>query len=151
MVGSVKSMVVGFVLAAAVSCASLLGVALTAQQAEAAGSFDSIGTDDLNEKSVEEAIDNFFKSTIGGHVKKILSLTGIVIVLFTLVKNSGNAVKRGLYSRVANAMLGGVVDGRGVSTRCRRVGRVSVSWGSVGCSLVRMLLERGSRSTVGGL
>ena len=156
MVGSVKSMVVGFVLAAAVSCASLLGVALTAQQADAeeeevSGSLVSIGSGELDEDSVEKAISNFFESTIGGHVKRILSLTGIVIVLFTLVKNSGNAVKRGLYSRVANAMLGGVVGGRGVSTRCRRVGRVSVSWGSVGCSLVRILLERGSRSTVGGL
>jgi len=117
MVGSVKSMVVGFVLAAAVSCASLLGVALTAQQAEAAsgGSLDSIGTDDLNEKSVEEAIDNFFKSTIGGHVKKILSLTGIVIVLFTLVKNFGNAVKNGagvmtvLPSVLVGCLAGGVL------------------------------------------
>ena len=115
MVGSVKSMVVGFVLAAAVSCASLLGVALTAQQAEAAGSLDSIGTDDLDEKSVEKAIDNFFKSTIGGHVKKILSLTGIVIVLFTLVKNFGNAVKNGagvmtvLPSVLVGCLAGGVL------------------------------------------
>ena len=117
MVGSVKSMVVGFVLAAAVSCASLLGVALTAQRAEAAsgGSLDSIGTGDLDEKSVEEAIDNFFKSTIGGHVKKILSLTGIVIVLFTLVKNFGNAVKNGagvmtvLPSVLVGCLAGGVL------------------------------------------
>lgn len=115
MVKTVKSSVINFLVVAAVLCASLLSVALTAQQAAATATIKGITADKVDEKSVQAAIDNFFTTTIGGHVEKILSLTGIIIVLFTLVKNFGNAVKNGagvmtvLPSILIGCLAGGVL------------------------------------------
>lgn len=100
-----------FLVVVAVLCASLLGVALTAQQASAA----SDPVDHVEEDTIAGFFDTFFQSAIGGHVKNIMQLVGIVIILFTLFKNFGNAVKNGagimtvLPSILVGCLAGGVL------------------------------------------